>query len=652
MRSRRVALRLGLVALALSAVVVAPGAGTAAATCAPTTTSTGDPWPGGEWRSYGHDFENTRSQPLETTIGVAEARSLGAAWTFVSNSAGGDGDFTGTPVIADGCVYAGSNGGWVFALNADTGELVWQTEVPDGGGINSSVAVENGLVYASVSHASRSPCNGTECEGPYVVAFDQETGALVWQSSWTRPDLTTVDVIDDQPGADVYSSPVIFDGVLFMGVSGGSAELGDEADRYAFQGGFVLIDAATGVVLRKTYTIHPPLQPEDDFAGAGVWSTPAIDPVAKVGFVGTANPFKPQDEHQHANSVIKFDIDKTSLTFGAILDSYKGMVDEYIPALSTLPCYDIPGNPPPYYPQGIGSCGDVDLDFGSSPNIFMRDGVQFVGAGQKSGVYHAFDAATMGEQDGWTSLVGVPTSVGGIVGSTAYDGTSIHGPVTVPGYIWSVGAQDGGLRWISPILDGVHWGPPVSVANGVVYSLDFRGLLWAIDAATGVPATVVPLIRSPGVQPPAVTWGGVSIARNTVYATVGTAVAGGAGYILAFRPGSGGGGLPPLPSLPPVPGLGNGGVVVAAPGAVLTTYVTPVAVVQAANPKLTFANFDIAPHDVDHKPAPGQPALFGQDPIGLAQTAPVNFFGTLEAGTIYDFYCSVHPGMFGKLIAV
>lgn len=650
--SKLLALRAALGAAALVAVVVVPGAGTAAATCAPTLTTAGDAWPGGEWRSYGHDYSNTRSQDLETTIGPAEARRLGPVWTFSSTAAGGTGDFTGTPVVADGCVFVGSNGGWVFAMNADTGELVWKTEVPDGGGINSSLAVTGGVVYASVSHASREPCQGTECEGPYVIALDQATGTLLWQSSWTRPDLSTVDVIDDQPGADVYASPVLFDGVLFMGWSGGSAELGDEADRYAFQGGFVLIDAATGAVLRKTYTIHPPNQPEeDDFAGAGVWSTPAVDPVAKVAYVGTANPFKPQAEHEHANAVIKVDIDKASPTFGAIVDSYKGTVDEYVPGLSDLPCYDFPGNAPPYYPQGVGSCGDIDLDFGAAPNLFVDKGVAFVGAGQKSGVYHAFDAATMGENAGWKSIVGPPTPLGGVVGSTAFDGESIYGPVTVPGYVWSIGAGNGAPRWIGAIIEGVKWGSPVTHANGVVYTMNVQGFLDAFDAATGLPLLHRSLTQGTDVEPPGASWAGVSVARNTVYGAIGTAVVGGPGYVVAFRPGGGGGGggLPPLPPAPGLPGVGS--TVVAGPGAVYTTYLTPVAVVQASNPKLSFTNLDVAPHDVDHKPGPGQPALFGNDPIGLGQSAPVNFFGSLQAGTTYDFYCSVHPGMFGTLIA-
>src|SRR5439155_436194 len=83
-----------------------------------------------------------------------------------------------------------------------------------------------------------------------------------------------------------------------------------------------------------------------------------------------------------------------------------------------LPCYDIPGNPPPYYPQGLGSCGDVDLDFGANPNLFTdARGRTLVGVGQKSGIFHAIDTTTM--QRAWTVPVGPPSSVGGVVGSTA-----------------------------------------------------------------------------------------------------------------------------------------------------------------------------------------------------------------------------------------
>src|SRR5262249_24353598 len=157
-----------------------------------------------------------------------------------------------------------STRGWVFAINADTGKLVWKAPVPHGGNVNSSVTVAERVLPApakpakkmkrkakrrtkhrSKRHvkAKRKPAPprtagtlymavtgrqkfencppGDPCTGPYVIALDQATGQLVWSSS----------AIDTQPGADVYGSPMVYNGVLLEGVSGGAAELGDESDR-------------------------------------------------------------------------------------------------------------------------------------------------------------------------------------------------------------------------------------------------------------------------------------------------------------------------------------------------------------------------------------------------------------------------------------
>src|SRR4051812_32058713 len=132
-----------LVVMALATAAAAPpllsfahaatGAAAPTGTCAPVDN------PGGEWRSYGHDYNNTRSQPLETTITPSNATTLEPAFVFSASQAGGTGDFTGTPTVADGCMFVGSNDGWVFAANADTGEPVWSTQLPDGGGISSSI---------------------------------------------------------------------------------------------------------------------------------------------------------------------------------------------------------------------------------------------------------------------------------------------------------------------------------------------------------------------------------------------------------------------------------------------------------------------------------------------------------------------------------
>ena len=581
-------------------------------------------------------------------VSPGDAPTLSPAWTFSTMDNPGEGDITGTPIVADGCVYVATNRGWVFALNADTGKLVWKAQVPYGGGVNSTVGLAGGRVYVGVSRTSvATGCPaGDPCVGPYVVAFDQATGALAWA---TPP-------VDNQPGSDSYGSPVFADGVLMIGTSGGSAELGDEADRYAFQGSMNFLDAATGTVLKKTWTIHPPGQPADDFAGAGIWSTPAIDRTAKVAYVGSANPFRPQAEHAHTNAVLKFDIDRASATFGEIVGSYKGLVDEYIPALSTLPCFDIPGNPPPYYPQGIGSCGDIDLDFGAAPNLFTdASGRKLVGAGQKSGVYHAFDAQTM--EPVWTQIVGPPSAVGGIVGSTAYDGQSIFGPITVGGYVWSL-ANGGAHRWFSPVADGAHWAEPVAVANGVVYTVDLTGFLAAFDARTGALLAKKPLALGGSSSPTSLSWGGVSVARNTIYAATGISSLE-EGFVVAFRRGNiadaqddvektvtdvtgGGGGPAPVPA--------QGTAIVAGPGAASTTYATPVMVTQVGGP-VSFVNSDLPQHDVvsDDRAPDGQP-LFRSRLSGIGEVVPVEGLDRVQSGRQYGFYCSIHPGMRGTLL--
>ena len=606
--------------------------------------------PGGEWRSFGHDTSNTRNQTSERKIDTVAAATLRPAWSFSASAAGGAGDFTGTPIIADGCLFVASNDGWVFAANADSGKKVWAKKVP-GGGINSTVTVSKGRVYVATSQPG----------SPGLVALSQKTGKILWKVR-----------LDRQAGSDVYGTPVIYDEVLMIGVSGGSAELGDEADRYAFQGSFVLVETGRnrrrppGTILRKTWTIRKPdpnpAKPKNNFAGGAVWGTPAIDRKTGMAYVGTGNPFRPQAEHSHTNALIKVDLNRGHRSFGKIVDSVKGDIDEYVPHFSELPCYDIPGNPAPYYPQGIGECGDLDMDIGASPNLFRnKAGNLLVGVGQKSGVYHLWRAGNL--KPVWKSIVGPPSAVGGIVGSTAIDKGSVYGPITVGGYAWSIDRAGGTPRWVSPVADGAHWGNPVSMANGVVYTADLTGNLNAFDAATGAPVLKMPMGPSAGGPTPS--WGGVAIARNTVYAAVGiTGLPN--GYVVAFRPGGGGGGGgTPAPPSPPAPPEGANNVV-SGPQAQFYGYATPV-IVTPRNGKVSYTNIDLVRHDVVQDPRTdgvagpstkpwcgrfptGKCPVFWTPLMGLGQTTAVRGLDNVKSGKTYTFYCTLHPGMRGRLI--
>src|SRR3954447_15320695 len=184
--------------------------------------------PGGDWRMYGQDLAAHRVQSGEHVVHPL----LRPVWTFDANfwTRTKNNEITAYPVVADGCVYVGSSTGndgagrhlpgWVFALNADTGQVVWQTRV--GGGVYSTVAVAGGVVYAFVSRIG----------SPSLVALDQRTGRVLWET-----------VVDRQTGSDAVSSPIVYDGMVWVGVSGTAAE-GDASDRTAFQGSSVLVAAS------------------------------------------------------------------------------------------------------------------------------------------------------------------------------------------------------------------------------------------------------------------------------------------------------------------------------------------------------------------------------------------------------------------------
>jgi polyvinyl alcohol dehydrogenase (cytochrome) len=486
----------------------------------------------------GYDLGHSRHQPAEGSIGRLQAPGLQPAWTFSVNAATGTmfNEVTGYPIVADGCVFVGSNGGadapgWVFALNADGGDLVWKRQLSNG--VYSTLAVEGGVVYAYVSRIG----------SPYVVALDERTGDELWRTT-----------VDTQPGSDAVASPVVFDGMVWVGVSGTAAE-GDSQQRFDFRGASVLLQAGRsgGRVLAHTFSIpDADWQQGQGAAGGAIWSTISIDatpgsPAYGFGFVGTGNPFNYEDEHPNTNAVLKIDLRRTvggvaNPALGQVAGSYKGDVEEYFPALADNTSCD-ENDPVGFFLAGF-ECGRLDLDFGAAPNVFTdRLGRRIVGVGQKSGVYHAFDPVTM--RPIWKQLMGAPSAVGGIVGTAAFDGTALYVPHSIAGYLVSLDRDAGLPRWVAPTADAVHWGNPVTSANGVVYTVDLKGFLDGYDAGTGAPLLHRPMALGAATgAAPTLSWGGVTVARNTVYASVGVGLtSAGAGlpampdgFVIAYRP--------------------------------------------------------------------------------------------------------------------
>jgi outer membrane protein assembly factor BamB/plastocyanin len=594
---------------------LADGAGPAPARplpgCADDSARPGGVHPGGEWRNYGGDLRNTRSQPAETVIDPTTAGSLAPAWTFLVEDHG-SGIINSTPIIADGCAYFGTSSGDVFAVNADTGALVWKVSLPVeiGGllcsGVVGSTVVRDGRVFVIVSQGG----------APYVVALQQATGAELWRRT-----------MDETPGVYDCASPVVHDGMVLAAFTG-------DQTAAVNRGGYVVYDAETGEQLAKTYTI--PDEQIGESKGGGIWSTAAVDEATGFAYVGTSNPDPGPKEHPHTNALLKIDLNRGSATFGQIVDSYKGTPDTYVdrpvpPTCITDPAQNV-------ILRGV-ACTQGDWDFGASPNLLEGpDGRLRVGNLQKSGVYHLADATTM---DGvWETVVAPPTFYGSAA-TAATDGRSIFVATSPPGQMVSLDGATGLPQWADAIADAIHY-QGVTYANGVVVNNDAKGFLNIWRASDGFPLAKRRMSEDAGRPYYAEEGSGsASVARNTVYV-------GASNFLIAYRPG----GTSALPAPPvPVPDVPTGGTrarALAGPAAVTTGFVTS-RVVVPRGAGLDFTNLDTAAHDLTsrQRDASGK-RLFASDIAALGTTRPVKGVELLPPGD-YDFLCSVHPAMTGTL---
>ena len=403
-----------------------------------------------DWPVYGHDLANSRNAGLQGPP-ASQAASLPTAWTFKSST----GDFTGTPVIADGVLVAGNNGGWVYALDAVTGAVLWSRNV--GQPIDGSAAIDTAAPGGATAFVPVA-----QSGSPRLLAFSLATGAERWDT-----------VLTNQANASVFGSPTYWRGTVYIGTSG------PNNDNSHARGSVVALDEATGAVRWQTFTVPP------GHDGAAVWSTPAIDTSTGRLYVGTGNNYH-QPTTGTSDSILALDA-----AGGQILGDFQATAGDNFTATD---------NP----------LGGPDFDFGASPNLLSGPGGRaLVGEGQKSGTYWMLDRASLSPL--WHTSIGPGGPLGGILGSTAFDGARVFAGDTIDGSVAAL-TRAGVIGWTSHDAPG-HLGA-VTVAHGVLYTSDPSGSLTARDPATGG----VLGKRSLG----AATFGGISADGRALYVAVGT----------------------------------------------------------------------------------------------------------------------------------
>lgn len=201
----------------------------------------------GNWLTHGRTYSEQRFSPLDQ-INDKNVSDMGLAWHFDFGTNRG---LEATPLVVDGVMYATGNWSTVFAVDARTGEPLWQfdPQVDRAWAVHLCCDVINRGVAAWGDKVFVGTLDGR------LIALQASTGKKVWE----------VLTIDPKWPYSITGAPRVANGKVFIG--NGGAELG-------VRGYVTAYDAETGEQAWRFYTI--PGDPSKPF------ESPALEMAAKT----------------------------------------------------------------------------------------------------------------------------------------------------------------------------------------------------------------------------------------------------------------------------------------------------------------------------------------------------------------------------------
>jgi len=351
-----------------------------------------------QWNGWGADASESRFQPAAMArLRADQVPKLKLKWAF------GFVDATqayAQPTVIGGRIFVGSAGRRVYSLDAASGCTYWQigTEAAVRTAISVGANGNGWAAYFGDQHAN-------------AYAVDAATGKLLWK---TR--------MDEHPAAQITGAPLLAGARLYVTVSSLEEVTGADAkyECCKFRGSVSALDAATGKILWKSYTIPEEPKPTRKNkngvqlwgpSGAGIWSAPTVDLKSRRIYVATGDSYSdpPADT---SDAFMAFDLETGKLLWSNQM--WKG--DAY-----NVDC-DIAADKQANCPESKGP----DFDFGSSPILVnLANGHRALVAGAKSAIVYAVDP----DRDGallWQKRIGRGGSLGGVQWGSAADANNVY----------------------------------------------------------------------------------------------------------------------------------------------------------------------------------------------------------------------------------
>jgi polyvinyl alcohol dehydrogenase (cytochrome) len=417
----------------------------------------------GDWNGWGIDPGNSHYQ-RHPGLSASDVAKLKLKWAFGFPN---DARAWAQPTVAGGRIFAGSMSGNVYSLDARTGCIYWS--------FAATAGVRSAVIIGKLPNGKWAAYFGDQRATTYAV--DVETGALLWKIK-----------IDDHPVAGITGAPVLSNGRLYVPISSISEEAAAMNPNYpccTFRGSVSALDAATGKLIWKTYTVPDPAKPYKTNskgtqlygpAGVAVWSAPTIDLKRKRLYASGGNSYTGVPINT-SDSILAFDLETGRLLWASQVQPN----DNFI-----IGC---PNNP--NCPEEAGP----DFDFGTSTILkTLPDGKDILIAGQKSGVVYGLDPDDKGKIL-WQKRLGKGSALGGVEWGHAADDHLVYAAISdrlvrndgAPG-LYALDLATGEQKWFAPPADvpGMKGhSAAVSVIPGVVFSGALNGRFSAYSAENG-----------------------------------------------------------------------------------------------------------------------------------------------------------------------
>ncbi len=427
------------------------------------------------WNGWGNGVANTRYQSARGAgLTARQVPRLELKWAFGFvgvNSA------RAQPAVAAGRLFVGSENGEVYALDAKTGCRYWTFHAQ--AGIRTAM---------SVGPYRRTGASGTAVYfadmAATAYAVDASTGTELWRRK-----------VDDHPYASVTGAPTLYDGRLYVPTAGVGEEGRGGQPGYeccTFRGSVTALEASTGDVLWKSYSIPEAPTPRGENAqggktwgpsGGGIWSAPTVDARRRLIYVATGNGYS-EPQQATTDAVLALDMQT-----GRIVWSSQPIADDVFAGGCPRDRSDNPN-----CPKELGP----DADFSDSPMLATRSSHRDILVVQnKGGLAYGFDPDARGALL-WQYRTGAGSSLGGQWGG-AVDGTRAYFGVAdtlsrQPGGIRAVDIDTGKELWSRPPAEKLcgtqhgcssSQGAAVTAIPGVVFSGSSDGGLRAYAAQDG-----------------------------------------------------------------------------------------------------------------------------------------------------------------------